>query len=453
MNKKIIFSSLLGLTIGTSAAIVQVMSETTNGVVQVPTLLESRIQKGESAYTVATNAVAKGDPVSTLTNDAGYLTSESDTLDAVSDRGHTTDKTLITGGLTTTGKVTAAQIQLSGGTNTQGTLSWNTAEETVDLIQNGAILQLGQEIQMHIRNDTGNTITNGTVCMFAGTHGASGLILVAPANTSDAKLIVGLATYDIPTASEGNVTTFGKVRGLNTSMWEANDILYVSSGGTLTNAMPIAGLRMPIAAVINKHQNNGTLMVRVTPINERLIDNAIQMGDSNTNLVNTAGYLTSAGSIAHATNADIAVTATNWTGSSALGSAATKNTGTTNGCIPIISAIGLEAAGPGGLVRVGSSYTIETITPSITNLTGYGSAALANAGDFASYEQGRLADTALQPNTDIMVAGVTTTGSVSAASVGGEGIWRFITLTNGVALEVYKPSTTNWVRQAEWTEN
>ena len=66
---------------------------------------------------------------------------------------------------------------------------------------------------------------------------------------------------------------------------------------------------------------------------------------------------------------------------------------------------------------------------------------------------GAKLSSALQPNTDILVAGVTTTGSVNAASVGGEGIWRFITLTNGVALEVYKPSTTNWVRQTEWTEN
>jgi hypothetical protein len=29
---------------------------------------------------------------------------------------------------------------------------------------------------------------------------------------------------------------------------------------------------------------------------------------------------------------------------------------------------------------------------------------------------------------------------------------RLVALTNGVALEVYNQSTTNWVRQAEWTE-
>lgn len=165
-------------------------------------------------------------------------------------------------------------LQFTGGTGDAGTLSYNAQEETVDLIQNGAVLQLGQEVHFHVKNESGSTITNGTVVMATGTHGASGKIIVdkmdgtSPAN---AKYMLGVATEDITNGDDGKITYFGKVRGIDTSSWTAGDVLWVSSStaGALTNTEPSAyELGMPIAFVINSHAVNGTIFVRSTPIDE-----------------------------------------------------------------------------------------------------------------------------------------------------------------------------------------
>ena len=161
-------------------------------------------------------------------------------------------------------------IQLSGGVGDQGKMSWNSTEETVDLIQNGSTLQLGQEQHYHCRNETGVTIPNGTLVYAAGTHGASGTILIAPYIANDTistKLILGVTTYPIANNDFGKVTEFGKVRGLNTTGSAAGSILYPSAtvAGALTTTVPTSLVqRLPIAFVINEHATNGTIAVRVT---------------------------------------------------------------------------------------------------------------------------------------------------------------------------------------------
>lgn len=166
-------------------------------------------------------------------------------------------------------------VQLTGGTSTQGTFSWNADEETVDLIQNGAVLQLGQETQAHCRNNTGSTLLNGTAVMATGTAGLAGRIKVTPmdaSSSSNAKYLIGLVTQDIANGADGKVTVFGKVRGLNTSAWSDGDVLWCDPAvaGGLTATKPATGLALPIAFVVNSHATLGTLMVRVTNVDERV---------------------------------------------------------------------------------------------------------------------------------------------------------------------------------------
>lgn len=160
--------------------------------------------------------------------------------------------------------IIADSLQFTGGVGTQGTMSWNADEETLDLVQNGATLQLGQELQVHCRNNTGSTIANGTVVMATGTLGASGRITVAPYTTSiKAKYILGITTEDIANGEDGKVTSFGKVRGLDTSSYSEGIPLYVANNGALTTTEPITELCEPIAFVINSSATVGTIMVRV----------------------------------------------------------------------------------------------------------------------------------------------------------------------------------------------
>lgn len=168
-----------------------------------------------------------------------------------------------------------SSIQLAGGTGDQGKISWNSDEETLDLVQNNATLQLGQEVQIHCRNNTGSTISNGTVVMATGTLGASGRITIAPMNASaeaNAKYLLGVATYDIANGADGKITVFGKVRNINTAAWAEGTVLYCnqSVNGGLTSTKPSSSLALPIAFVVYSHATVGTLMIRVTNISENI---------------------------------------------------------------------------------------------------------------------------------------------------------------------------------------
>lgn len=160
-----------------------------------------------------------------------------------------------------------------------GQMAWNINEATVDIGLNGGVLQVGQEQLVRVRNNTGSTIVNGTAVMATGTLGNSGRVTVAPANIngSSYKYMLGVVTESIAAGADGFCTVFGKVRGIQTNganygeTWVDGDVIYVkdSDGGALTKVVPVGTqVKLPIAIVIHSHATNGTLFVRVTPIDE-----------------------------------------------------------------------------------------------------------------------------------------------------------------------------------------
>ena len=164
-------------------------------------------------------------------------------------------------------------------TPSAGQMAWNIDENTVDLGLNGATLQIGQEQLVRVRNNTGSTIVNGTAVMATGTLGASGRVTVAPANINGStyKYMLGVVTESITAGADGFCTVFGKVRGIQTNganygeTWVDGDVIYVkdNDGGALTKVVPVGTqVKLPIAIVIKSHGTNGTLFVRVTPVDE-----------------------------------------------------------------------------------------------------------------------------------------------------------------------------------------
>lgn len=162
---------------------------------------------------------------------------------------------------------------------TTGGVAWNPDEQTLDLVLNGATLQLGQKQVILVRNNTGSTIANGTVLMATGAIGNSGRITVAPHNglPEYARFIVGVSTEEIPVDTDGFATTFGKVRQLSTDgslygeTWIGGTVLYVkpNDSGHLTSIEPTdSEVKMPVAFVLSAHATNGTIFVRVLPFNE-----------------------------------------------------------------------------------------------------------------------------------------------------------------------------------------
>lgn len=153
----------------------------------------------------------------------------------------------------------------------EGELVWNSDEKTLDLGQGGATLQIGQEVQVPAVNQTGTAIPNGAAVKATGTTGASGKITVAPMDSSSTgdmpSVFIGIATETIAAGGEGKITTFGKVRGIDTSTYTNGDILWLdpANPGGLTTTQPEApDLKIAAAYVIYAAtaQNGGTIMVR-----------------------------------------------------------------------------------------------------------------------------------------------------------------------------------------------
>jgi hypothetical protein len=159
-------------------------------------------------------------------------------------------------------------LTTGGNADTAGELAWNEDEQTLDVAKGGGtVLQVGQETAFLVHNDTAGTITEGTGVMYAGTHGASGQLSVAPmiANgTLPGHVFLGVMTQTIAPGALGFVTTFGKVRGIDTSAWPEDSILYCDPavpGGFVTTEPDGPNLKLPVAAVIHSG-NNGVLFVR-----------------------------------------------------------------------------------------------------------------------------------------------------------------------------------------------
>lgn len=154
-------------------------------------------------------------------------------------------------------------------TPTEGSLSWNTIDGTLDLgMEYGVTQQVGQETFARVQNSTGSTIPNGTVVGFAGV-GANNVLSVSKylADGSTPTLyILGVLTHELPDSGEvGYCTTFGHVRGINTSGFSVGDLLYASptTAGALTNIKPTAPNNVvPVAAVLKVGTSDGEIFVR-----------------------------------------------------------------------------------------------------------------------------------------------------------------------------------------------
>jgi len=156
-----------------------------------------------------------------------------------------------------------------------GQLAWNADDGTVDIGMDGGnvTMQIGLETYFRVKADS--TINDGEVVMAIGAVGTSGKILAATANITDAAqgiYILGVATENIAPNGFGFVTTFGIVRGVNTTgsdvseSWSVGTVLYYKSGsvGKMTKISPTAPAPHVIVALVTDAGENGAIFVRPT---------------------------------------------------------------------------------------------------------------------------------------------------------------------------------------------
>jgi hypothetical protein len=111
------------------------------------------------------------------------------------------------------------------------------------------------------------TIPKGTAVRFAGSVGNSGLLKVAPMvadGSFPGYVFFGVASEDIAGASNGEIVTFGEIRGLNTSAYTDGAVLWCSPttpGGFTVTEPQAPNLKLAVAAVVSA-RNNGQIFVR-----------------------------------------------------------------------------------------------------------------------------------------------------------------------------------------------
>jgi len=156
-------------------------------------------------------------------------------------------------------------------TPTEGSLSWNATDSTLDLgMEYGVIQQIGLDTYARVENMTGSTIAKGSVVGFVGV-GANNALRVAKFladGSSNSLYILGVMAHDLPDSGEvGFCQIWGHLRNVNTSAFTVGDILYASptTAGALTATKPTAPNNViPVAAVLKVGTSDGELFIRPT---------------------------------------------------------------------------------------------------------------------------------------------------------------------------------------------
>jgi hypothetical protein len=151
-----------------------------------------------------------------------------------------------------------------------GAISWDIDNGTADIgLSSNLKLKIGQDDTWYVKNQSGSTITKGTVVYASGTLGASGRITIAPMiadGTIPSRFLLGIVAESILDGEDGYVIAKGKIRQINTNAFNDGDVLWVSPtvAGTLTATEPTApNLKLAIAFVVHK-ATNGIIAVRAT---------------------------------------------------------------------------------------------------------------------------------------------------------------------------------------------
>ena len=152
--------------------------------------------------------------------------------------------------------------------NQTGRVNWNPPDAALEIdMEYGVVQQVGQELYARVQNSTGVTIPNGTVVGFVGaTDAAVSVVPYLADGTQSTLYVLGVMTHDLPDSGQrGYCTTWGFVRGLDTSAFAQGDVLYASptTAGAFTNVKPTApdGV-VALGLVLRVNSIDGAIFVR-----------------------------------------------------------------------------------------------------------------------------------------------------------------------------------------------
>jgi hypothetical protein len=123
------------------------------------------------------------------------------------------------------------------------------------------------ELRMPARNETGATLTKGTVVYISGGAGNKPLLSKALATSdSTSAQTIGLVTADIPNNSNGDVTIRGQLKNIDTSAFSVGAQLYLSgtTAGAFTATKTLAPTHLVyVGIVVRSNSTEGAIEVAV----------------------------------------------------------------------------------------------------------------------------------------------------------------------------------------------
>jgi hypothetical protein len=146
----------------------------------------------------------------------------------------------------------------------EGEVVWNTDDHTLDINTGfGNVVQVGQEVFGIGVNKTGSQVDDGKVVYLSGVQGNRPTMDYADARDEEKVQVVGIVTANIQNNEEGPVTTFGIVRGYDTSPYPVGTKLYIASDATgdLTDTVPTGTSQVVWMATTLNQTNNGDIFV------------------------------------------------------------------------------------------------------------------------------------------------------------------------------------------------
>lgn len=130
----------------------------------------------------------------------------------------------------------------------------------------GNIITLGRDALNLCYNNTGGTLTKGTVVYINGMNAGLATVAKAKADSVSTSPAYGVISADIANSAYGGLQFTGIVSGVDTSAFSSGDILYLSasSAGTLTKVKPLApNIAQTIATVITSNASTGSFTLSV----------------------------------------------------------------------------------------------------------------------------------------------------------------------------------------------
>jgi hypothetical protein len=156
------------------------------------------------------------------------------------------------------------QLPVNTPAGVEGEVYWDTDDHTLSLDTGlGNVIQVGQEVFGIGVNKTGAQVGDGKVVYMSGVQGNRPTMDYADAREEDKVLVVGVVTANIADNQEGPVTTFGIVRGYDTSGYAIGTKLYIAADATgdLTDTVPSGTDQVVQVATTLNQTVNGSIFV------------------------------------------------------------------------------------------------------------------------------------------------------------------------------------------------